>query len=102
MPNSITITSPNPAVIARLQEELPKLLALLERVTEDKHTKRGYALTTISNEPVLTDAACKHIAAVCEYLGDEESSYIAHVEDGGNPEDHIWHHRQQLLHLIEA
>ncbi len=53
---SITITSPNPAVIARLQEELPKLLASLERVTADKHIKRGYALTTISNEPVATDA----------------------------------------------
>lgn len=57
---SITITSPNATVIARLQEELPKLLASLERVTTDKHTKRGYALTTISNEPVLSDAACEH------------------------------------------
>lgn len=99
---SITISSPNPTVIARLQEELPKLLASLERVTTDKHTKRGYALTTISNEPVLTDDARKHIATVCEYLGDEECHYIDHVEDGGNPEDHIWHNRQQLLHLIEA
>lgn len=48
MPNSITITSPNPEVISRLQADIAKLLRAYERTSRDAHFKRGAQLAVTS------------------------------------------------------
>lgn len=74
MANSITITCPNPALLAQLEKDITKLLRAYENTFRDAHMKRSAMLATISREAVLDDNANQAIAAVIEYAENEAHS----------------------------